>query len=250
MSLADTIELPTQLTDEERRPLRNTLLEPPHRYARVGSTITHGLQAEPAVLHFAGIASGERIDMTVRLVNVSGDPLRMHIHPPATPFFSMRCNKKGRVMPGTAQDVTISCRPTDLRYYSDCIRVHCDRGNLIVPIHAYPGVSAINIPKRVDFGFVPLDSSASATLPLRSWVPMEFEYKIDLLQDSPGARLAARPLEEPLRLRLRADASRGDHHLFRRWGFVSTVGDIDNSRLKLVCGQVDERNGLIGHYNR
>jgi hypothetical protein len=176
-----------QLTDEGRRPLRNSLLESPHKYVRVGSNITNGLLAEPAVLYFAGIASGERIDMTVRLVNLSGEPLRMHIHPPATPFFSMRCNKKGRTMPGTAEDVTITCMPTDLRYYSDCIRVHCNRGNLIVPIHAYPGVSTINVPKRVDFGTVPLDSSASATLPLRSWVPMEFEYKIDFLQDSPGA---------------------------------------------------------------
>jgi hypothetical protein len=176
-----------QLTDEDRRPLRNSLLESPHKYVRVGSNITNGLLAEPAVLYFAGIASGERIDMTVRLVNLSGEPLRMHIHPPATPFFSMRCNKKGRTMPGTAEDVTITCMPTDLRYYSDCIRVHCNRGNLIVPIHAYPGVSTINVPKRVDFGTVPLDSSASATLPLRSWVPMEFEYKIDFLHDSPGA---------------------------------------------------------------
>lgn len=176
-----------QLTHEDRRPLRNSLLESPHKYVRVGSNITNGLLAEPAVLYFAGIASGERIDMTVRLVNLSGEPLRMHIHPPATPFFSMRCNKKGRTMPGTAEDVTITCMPTDLRYYSDCIRVHCNRGNLIVPIHAYPGVSTINVPKRVDFGTVPLDSSASATLPLRSWVPMEFEYKIDFLHDSPGA---------------------------------------------------------------
>jgi hypothetical protein len=176
-----------QLTNEDRRPLRNSLLESPHKYVRVGSNITNGLLAEPAVLYFAGIASGERIDMTVRLVNLSGEPLRMHIHPPATPFFSMRCNKKGRTMPGTAEDVTITCMPTDLRYYSDCIRVHCNRGNLIVPIHAYPGVSTINVPKRVDFGTVPLDSSASATLPLRSWVPMEFEYKIDFLHDSPGA---------------------------------------------------------------
>ena len=176
-----------QLTNEDRRPLRNSLLESPHKYVRVGSNITNGLLAEPAVLYFAGIASGERIDMTMRLVNLSGEPLRMHIHPPATPFFSMRCNKKGRTMPGTAEDVTITCMPTDLRYYSDCIRVHCNRGNLIVPIHAYPGVSTINVPKRVDFGTVPLDSSASATLPLRSWVPMEFEYKIDFLHDSPGA---------------------------------------------------------------
>jgi hypothetical protein len=176
-----------QLTNEDRRPLRNSLLESPHKYVRVGSNITNGLLAEPAVLYFAGIASGERIDMTVRLVNLSGEPLRMHIHPPATPFFSMRCNKKGRTMPGTAEDVTITCMPTDLRYYSDCIRVHCNRGNLIVPIHAYPGVSTINVPKRVDFGTVPLDSSASATLPLRSWVPMEFEYKIDFLHGSPGA---------------------------------------------------------------
>ena len=181
------MSLPAQLTDDGRRPLRNTLLEPPHRYVRVGSNVTNGLLAEPAVLYFAGIASGDRIDMTVRLVNMSGEPLRMHIHPPATPFFSMRCNKKGRTMPGTAEDVTITCTPTDLRYYSDCIRVHCNRGNLIVPIHAHPGVSTINIPKRVDFGTVPLDSSASATLPLRSWVPMEFEYKIDFLQESPGA---------------------------------------------------------------
>ena len=200
------MSLPMQLTDDGRRPLRNTLLEPPHRYVRVSSNITNGLLAEPAVLYFAGIASGDRIDMTVRLVNMSGEPLRMHIHPPATPFFSMRCNKKGRTMPGTAEDVTITCTSTDLRYYSDCIRVHCNRGNLIVPIHAYPGVSTINVPKRIDFGTVPLDSSASATLPLRSWVPMEFEYKIDILQDSPGVPhgrpptcLEGRSAEEPLR---------------------------------------------------
>ena len=76
----------------------------------------------------------------------------------------MRVEKRGRVMPGMAEEVTITCMPTDLRYYTDCIRVHCSSGNLIVPIHAYPGVSAVDVPRRVDFGKVPLDSTASTML--------------------------------------------------------------------------------------
>ena len=186
------VSIPLQLTDDAKSLPRNTLLEAPHEYTRLEKNLGCAVVAEPRAVHFAGITSGQRLEVTVRLLNVSGEAVRMHIHPPTTPFFSMRCNKRGRVMPGMAEEVVVTCSPTDLRYYSDCIRVHMASGNMVVPLHAYPRLGHRRAADR--FGKVPLDSSASTYLPLRAPAPVEFEYEVEILQSN-GPDIVVSPLE-------------------------------------------------------
>ena len=79
------VSIPLQLTNDAKRSPRNTLLEPPHEYAKVGSNLSGAVVAEPGVVHFAGIkGGGDMLTVTIRLLNVSGEALRMHIHPPTT----------------------------------------------------------------------------------------------------------------------------------------------------------------------
>lgn len=138
--------------------------------------------AEPAALHFAGLEAQSCQVQTLRLVNTSGQPLRMHIIPPVTPFFLMSVSKRGRVMPGMAEEVTLRCMATDLRYYYDTLRVHIGNENLLVPIHAYPAVTEVAFPDRIDFGPVPLAHSMQRIIPLCSPVAVEFEFRIAVLQ--------------------------------------------------------------------
>lgn len=50
----------------------------------------------------------------------------------------MRCNKKGLVAPGSSEVITVDFHPREHRYHYDCLRLHTDSENLLVPLHAYP----------------------------------------------------------------------------------------------------------------
>eukprot|EP00965_Chrysotila_dentata_P023185 768514-Pleurochrysis_carterae.AAC.6 len=97
---AAEVQIPSQLVGQSAPP-RNTLLE--RSYELIGGV--GGVRAEPSEVHFAGIARDVDKVATLRLVNASAAPTRMHIHPPSTPFFSMSIVKRGRVMPGMAEEV-------------------------------------------------------------------------------------------------------------------------------------------------
>lgn len=61
-----------------------------------------------------------------RIRNCSRGSISVHIIPPSTDFFSISYSKRhGWLVPGLALDVTISFKPSDWKYYSDCIRIHC-----------------------------------------------------------------------------------------------------------------------------
>lgn len=53
-------------------------------------------------------------------------------------LLQMRCNKKGLVAPGSSEVITVDFHPRDHRYHYDCLRLHTDSENLLVPLHAYP----------------------------------------------------------------------------------------------------------------
>ena len=190
---AAAASVPVELVTHERKPPPNPLLE--REYARVGAA--GAVVAEPPTIHFAGIEGGlgSALSAKLRLVNKSGHPVRMHIMPPSTSFFSMAVEKRGRLMPGLAEEITIRFTPNEVRYYHDTIKVHLGDGDeqLLVPIHAYPAVADFEFPGRVDFGLVAQGQSSSRVLPLRSPDGAEFDFRVDVLTAHPD--FAISPLE-------------------------------------------------------
>ncbi|KAJ1618956.1 hypothetical protein T492DRAFT_891186 [Pavlovales sp. CCMP2436] len=121
-------------------------------YEKVGNSGT--VAADPPMLHFAGFEPGQMLTRAVRIITTASRPQRFHIHAPSTPFFTSRCEKRGQIVPGLYEEVFVTFRPSDLRYYADSIRVHCAGQNLIIPIHAYPAMDDVPISPFIDFGFV------------------------------------------------------------------------------------------------
>ncbi len=64
----------------------------------------------------------------------------------------------------------------------------------MVPIHAYPVLGAdLPFPKFLKFGLVPVGFSKRKVLPVRCNAPVDFEFKIVIIQDHPA--ISVEPLE-------------------------------------------------------
>jgi len=153
-------------------------------YSTLGSN--GALAVEPAVLHFGGFELGKTLRATLRVVNVSPVSQRLHLVPPTTPHFVARIDsKKGQLAPGMAEDVVVEFTPKQWRYYYDCVRVHCEPENLMVPIHAYPVMNTTKFPSRIDFGNVAVGDAKTRRVKLDCRVPIEFEFKVRELRANP-----------------------------------------------------------------
>ena len=140
----------------------------------------------PSVLHFDGFQIGETLTQTIRLVNVADFSQRMHIIKTQNDHFkTVTRNKKGLIPPGLSEDIEIEFRPTEWRYYYDCIRIHTEDGNMLIPIHAYPTLNEVNFPKRIDFGRCELSESKKRKLKLECKVPLDFEFSVEKIGTSP-----------------------------------------------------------------
>ncbi|CAN0539597.1 unnamed protein product, partial [Ectocarpus sp. 8 AP-2014] len=98
------------------------------------------------VVHFGGYVLGRAHSQCVRVVNISRTSQRLHILGPATDNFKVgphysyqRCTwRAGLVAPGSSEVITVDFHPREHRYHYDCLRLHTDSENLLVPLHAYP----------------------------------------------------------------------------------------------------------------
>ena len=62
-----------------------------------------------------------------------------------------------------------------------------EANNLVVPIHAYPVLGAdLPFPKHLKFEPVPVGYQQTKVLPLRCEAPVDFEFRITILQDHPA----------------------------------------------------------------
>jgi hypothetical protein len=84
-----------------------------------------------------------------------------------------------------SQKVTIRFCAREYKYHYDCLRIHGDTENLLIPIHAYPVINKVDFPKQLSFGNCPLSEPAHKTITLRCSIPVSFAYEIEVVQPHP-----------------------------------------------------------------
>ena len=204
--------VPDELHGRVEEPTKNTLAE-----YQVFNKLkrTKYFEARPDTVHFSGFVLGHRHQKVVKIVNVSHLTKRVHVMPCQTPYFTVHFDKKGKIAPGMSEELVVEFVPHEWRYYYDCIRIHLEDQNLLVPIHGYPTVAprqgatidgsslvlpsadsdtnGVYFPSKIDFGFCHLSERVERTIPIQNPVPVEFEYEITVVTKHPDIEI------EPLR---------------------------------------------------
>ncbi|CAM9283787.1 unnamed protein product [Heterosigma akashiwo] len=152
-------------------------------YAMLGRNTI--VQASPAILHFDGYTLKECHTQTVSVVNISNESRRVHILPPTTPNFKIRMNKRGTLAPGMAEHLKVDFYPSEYKYHYDCIRVHTEEENLLIPMHAYPIANDVVFPKLIDFGVRELGRMVRKKYEIKCQTPVQFEYQLDVRKAHP-----------------------------------------------------------------
>lgn len=160
-------------------------------------------EARPDTVHFSGFVLGHRHQKVVKIVNVSHLTKRIHVLPCQSPYFTVHFDKKGKIAPGMSEELLIEFTPHEWRYYYDCIRIHQEDQNLLIPIHAYPTVAprqgatmegsslvlpsqdadrnGVYFPSKIDFGFCRLSERVDKYIPIQNPVPIEFEFDFSVI---------------------------------------------------------------------
>jgi len=145
------------------------------------------VETRPHVLHFGGFEIHKAHSQVLRVINISKTSARLSIIAPTTPHFQISFDKKGLLAPGMSEDVTVTFTPHEWRYYHDTVKIFCGdlAENLVVPLHAYPAVNDIALPRFIDFGKVAIGTSKSKNIPLSCKIPIQFEYEITVVEAHP-----------------------------------------------------------------
>lgn len=65
-----------------------------------------------------------------------------------------------------SQPLAVSFHPTEYRYYYDCIRVKSQDQSYVVPLHGYPLLNKIEIPRVIKFADAPLCGTVHRVRPV------------------------------------------------------------------------------------
>lgn len=197
----------------------------------------------PSVVHFGGFKIGEDLEQSLSVVNCSPNSIRMLISPPESAFFTVLIDsrvpgaklvsnvltnqisytKSGTLAPGMSQQLVVSFHPSEYRYYYDCIRIRSPNQSYVVPLHGYPLLNKVNVPRILKFSDAPLCGTvqkvllhfvhcghSAITLPayifpqkitLRCSIPMPFYFSVQVLRPHPYFRI------EPLHGEIPAEGS-------------------------------------------
>mmetsp|Transcript_38006 Transcript_38006/g.88821 ORF Transcript_38006/g.88821 Transcript_38006/m.88821 type:complete len:894 (+) Transcript_38006:134-2815(+) len=150
------------------------------------------IESRPHVMHFSGFQIHKEHSQVLKIVNISPKTLRLSIIPPATKWFKIDIDKKGLIAPGMSEEIHVTFSPEEWRYYHDAIKIFCGNlsENMVVPIHAYPSATGIDLPRIVDFGSVPLGTTRTKSIPLTCKIPIQFEYEIVILEEHPDFEIS------------------------------------------------------------
>jgi hypothetical protein len=174
----------------EERPLQvpNPLVDG-RKFVKQGRSASFSV--EPEVLHFGGFTPGRTHTCTLRIKNISTRSQRVRILEPTTSFFALRMSKLGLVAPGMCEEVSIEFTPDDLRYYYDCVRLHSDGENLVVPCHGYPVMNDVQtLPRQIDFGGCPINETRVRTVQIPCKTPVNFEFECTVVEPHPEITLS------------------------------------------------------------
>ena len=173
------------LTNEVHRVYGNRLRED-YKYDNEGE---NGLfEANPRIIKIPGFEINKRIMTKVDIINKSKYSERIIILPPTSPNFKIRYSKRGQIPPGLSETIYLFFTPSEYKYYTDNICINCPGNKIIIPIHAYPRMNIFAkeyIPKLIDFGNIPIDSSVSKNISVKNLIDQNFKYKITPMNDCP-----------------------------------------------------------------
>ena len=166
------------LTNEIHKKYGNRLRED-YKYDNEGE---NGLfEASPRIVKIAGFELNKRIMTKIEIINKSKYSERIIILPPTSSNFKIRYTKRGQIPPGLSETIYLFFTPSEYKYYTDNICINCPGNKIIIPIHAYPRMNIFvkeYIPKLIDFGNIPLDSTVSKNISVKNLIDQNFKYKI------------------------------------------------------------------------
>ena len=177
------------LTNEVHRIYGNRLRED-YKYDNEGE---NGLfEALPRIVKIAGFELNKKIMTKINIINKSKYTERIIILPPTTPNFKIRYTKRGQIAPGLSETIYLFFTPGEYKYYTDNICINCPGNKIIIPIHAYPRMNIFvkeYIPKLIDFGNVPIDTTVSKNISVKNLIDQNFKYKITPINDCPEIKI-------------------------------------------------------------
>ena len=149
-------------------------------------------EASPRIVKISGFELNKRIMTKIEIINKSKYSERIIILPPTSSNFKIRYTKRGQIAPGLSETIYLFFTPSEYKYYTDNICINCPGNKIIIPIHAYPRMNIFvkeYIPKLIDFGNIPIDSSVSKNISVKNLIDQNFKYKITPMNDYPEIKI-------------------------------------------------------------
>ena len=177
------------LTNEVHRIYGNRLRED-FKYDNEGE---NGLfEAYPRIVKIAGFEINKKIMTKIQIINKSKYSERIIILPPTSQNFKIKYSKVGQIAPGLSETIYLNFTPSEYKYYTDNICINCPGNKIIIPIHAYPRMNIFvkeYIPKLIDFGNIPIDSTVSKNISVKNLIDQNFKYKITPMNECPEIKI-------------------------------------------------------------